>query len=293
MSEEIKGAAKTVPKAMIYSIMINGFLGGGILLATLYCAGDLQAAAASPTGYPFIAIFANGVKSTVGATIMVSIVVVMAWSNAIGALASASRMMWSFARDNGFPFPQVLAKVRHFLTILMPFSNIQKQVQTRSALPLAAIMVVTTSAMLLGLINIGSTAIFNDVVSLTLEGLFSSYFIALVLLFWRRIRGDIIDEADSLELMEAEVMQTEKQLRWGPWRVKGIFGTLINFVALVYLLIMIFFCFWPATLPVTAINMNYSSAIWGGVVLASLLHYAFRARKVYVGPIVEIGIFAA
>lgn len=71
MSEEIKGAAKTVPRAMIYSIMINGFLGGGILLATLYCAGDLQAAADSPTGYPFIAIFASGVKSTAGATVMV------------------------------------------------------------------------------------------------------------------------------------------------------------------------------------------------------------------------------
>lgn len=154
-------------------------------------------------------------------------------------------------------------------------------------------MVVTTSAMLLGLINIGSTAVFNDVVSLALEGLFSSYFIALILLLWRRIRGEIIDEVDSLEIMEAESTQTEKQLRWGPWRIKGLFGTLINFVACVYLFIMIFFCFWPAVLPVTATNMNYSSAIWGSVVLASLFHYAVRARKVYEGPLVEIGVFAA
>lgn len=154
-------------------------------------------------------------------------------------------------------------------------------------------MVVTTSAMLLGLINIGSTAVFNDVVSLALEGLFSSYFVALILLLWRRIRGDIIDEADSLEIMEAESMQTEKQLRWGPWRVKGIFGTLINFVACIYLFIMIFFCFWPATLPVTPVNMNYSSLIWGSVVLTSLIYYAVRARKIYEGPLVEVGVFAA
>jgi choline transport protein len=120
MSEEIKGAAKTVPRAMIYSIMINGFLGGGMLLATLYCAGDLETAAASPTGYPFIAIFANGVKSTAGATVMVSITVVMAWSNAIGCLASASRMMWSFARDKGLPFASVLSKVSVTLPILLP-----------------------------------------------------------------------------------------------------------------------------------------------------------------------------
>jgi choline transport protein len=42
---------------------------------------------------------------------MISITVVMAWSNAIGCLASASRMMWSFARDNGLPFAPVLSKV--------------------------------------------------------------------------------------------------------------------------------------------------------------------------------------
>jgi choline transport protein len=111
MSEEIKGAAKTVPRAMIYSIIMNGFLGGGMLLPTLYCAGDLETAATSPTGYPFVAIFASGVKSIGGATVMISITVVMAWSNAIGCLASASRMMWSFARDNGLPFAPVLSKV--------------------------------------------------------------------------------------------------------------------------------------------------------------------------------------
>ncbi|CAG8956651.1 hypothetical protein HYFRA_00011962 [Hymenoscyphus fraxineus] len=276
MSEEIKGAARTVPRAMVYSIVINGFLGGGMLLATIYCAGDLEKAADSPTGYPFIAIFATGVRSVAGATVMVSITVIMAWSNAIGCLASASRMMWSFARDNGLPFAPQLSKV-----------------QTRSALPMSAITVVTVGAMLLGLINIGSTSVFNDVISLALEGLFSSYLIALVLLLYRRIQGDIIEETDSPDIPQGEALQSEKQLRWGPWRVKGIFGTVVNFIGCVYLLIMIFFCFWPATLPVTAINMNYSSLIWGTVVIGSLLYYAIKARKIYTGPIVEIGVFAA
>lgn len=111
MSEEIRGAARTVPKAMLWSIMINGFLGFGMLLAVLYCQGDIEAAAATPTGYPFIAIFASGVQSISGATVMVSITVFMAWCNAVGALASASRMMWSFARDNGLPFARQLSSV--------------------------------------------------------------------------------------------------------------------------------------------------------------------------------------
>jgi choline transport protein len=78
---------------------------------------------------------------------------------------------------------------------------------------MAAILVVTISAMLLGLINIGSTTVFKDIISLALEGLFSSYFIALVLLLWRRIRGDIIVDNDSPDMVQAETMQVEKQLR--------------------------------------------------------------------------------
>jgi hypothetical protein len=147
--------------------------------------------------------------------------------------------------------------------------------------------------MLLGLINIGSTTVFNDVISLALEGLFSSYFIALCLLLWRRLRGDIEDDNDSPEFVEAETMRAEKQLRWGPWRVKGFLGVLINFVGCVYLFIMIFFCFWPATLPVKASNMNYSSLVWGSVLIGSLFCYVVSARKIYKGPILEIGVFAA
>jgi hypothetical protein len=96
---------------MLSSIVINGILGFGMLLAILYCQGDISAAAESPTGYPFVAIFASGVQSLSGATVMVSIVIFMAWCNAIGCLASASRMMWSFARDKGLPFSSTLSKV--------------------------------------------------------------------------------------------------------------------------------------------------------------------------------------
>ncbi|PQE03917.1 amino acid polyamine transporter I protein [Rutstroemia sp. NJR-2017a BVV2] len=276
MSEEIKGAARTVPRAMLSSIIINGILGFGMLLAILYCQGDISAAAESPTGYPFIAIFASGVQSIAGATVMVSIVIFMAWCNAIGCLASASRMMWSFARDKGLPFSSTLSKV-----------------QDRSLLPMAAILAVTVSAALLGLINIGSTTVFNDVISLALEGLFSSYFVALCLLLWRRVRGDIAEENDSPEVIQEESLHSEKQLRWGPWRVKGLLGVITNFVGCVYLFIMIFFCFWPAILPVTPANMNYSSLIWGFVLIFSILYYIFWARKIYEGPVVEVGVFAA
>lgn len=65
----------------------------------------------SPTGFPFIQVFYNGVKSKAGATVMASIVVALAWCAVIGFLATASRMIWSFARDRGLPFHRLISKV--------------------------------------------------------------------------------------------------------------------------------------------------------------------------------------
>ena len=96
---------------MILSTVINGLLALGMLLAVLFCAGDVDSAiATAPNGYPFIAIFAAGVGSNAGATAMASIVLVLELCSAAAALAAASRMMWSFARDRGLPGSIILSK---------------------------------------------------------------------------------------------------------------------------------------------------------------------------------------
>lgn len=57
---------------MLTSVLLNGSLGFGMLVAVLFSAGDINQALESPTKYPFIEIFAQGVGSNKGATGMVS-----------------------------------------------------------------------------------------------------------------------------------------------------------------------------------------------------------------------------
>ena len=49
---------------------------------------------------------------------MASIVIGLAWCAVIGFLATASRMMWSFARDRGVPFHRFISLVRIELSSL-------------------------------------------------------------------------------------------------------------------------------------------------------------------------------
>lgn len=111
MSEEIENPNQNVPRAIWLSVMINGTMGFGMLLAMLFCAGDLDTVLASPTGFPFMAIFQQGVGSLGGAITMVAVLVVMSWMGTMSGFASTSRMTWSFARDNGLPFSRFFKSV--------------------------------------------------------------------------------------------------------------------------------------------------------------------------------------
>jgi choline transport protein len=57
---------------MISSIIFNGALGFAMLLALLFCMGDIQAETQSTTGFPFIDIYVNAVGSVHGGTALVS-----------------------------------------------------------------------------------------------------------------------------------------------------------------------------------------------------------------------------
>ena len=111
MSEEIKNATKNVPFSMIMSMMINGMLAFAMLLVVLFCLGDFEQVSETATGFPFIAIFANGTKSNGAATVMVAVIIILEFASTLAALAAASRMTWSFARDHGLPGWKTLSHV--------------------------------------------------------------------------------------------------------------------------------------------------------------------------------------
>ena len=268
MSEEIQNAAVVVPKAIVFSIVLNGLLGFGIALALLFCIGDIDAALHTKTDYPFIEIFYQAVQNTTGAALMTSIIITLALCATVGIVASASRQLWAFSRDRAVP----------------GWQHIQR-VNSKSAIPVLAVFLTTGLACVLALIVLGSSTAFNDIVSLSVVGLFGSYLPVAALLLWRRLRGDIKlypSLADALTNLPG------KELTWGPWRVPGIFGIMTNSFAIVYLVIIFFFSLWPPMNHPTAATMNYSSLMFGGTMIFSVLYYLLHARNVYTGPVIQV-----
>ncbi|KAG0157463.1 hypothetical protein PDIDSM_4648 [Penicillium digitatum] len=270
MSEEITNAAVAVPTSIMLSVLINGSLGFGMLIAMLFCSGDLGSSLNSPTGYPFLAIFLEATGSTAATAVMGSIVTTMGATTSVGMLASTSRQFWSFARDRG-----------------IPGWRLWSQVTDRSAVPLYSVLVTSVIACLLALINIGSSVAFNDLCSMSISGLYLSYMVVGGLLLWRRCTGGIGFVRGS---HSAIINTAGAKLVWGPFHVPGIWGILMNAWALVYMTVAVFFSFWPPAWAVTVQTMNFSVVGTLGTVIASFFYYYARASKVYSGPVMEHGL---
>lgn len=137
------------------------------------------------------------------------------------------------------------------------------------ALPLNSVLFCATLTAIICLINIASLVAFNAIVSLTIAGLYSSYFIPIALIAWKRLSDD--------------------EIKWGPWKL-GKLGFAVNLFSMLFLAISIVFSFFPPGIPVTLQTVNWSILVFGGAVILGLIFYAVRGHKNYNGPIVERGI---
>ncbi|KAI5369214.1 putative amino acid/polyamine transporter I [Septoria linicola] len=250
MSDELLDASWTMPRAIMWTVGPNAALGFLMAVTLCFVAGDPATLLETTTGQPFIQVFYNGTRSLAATNTMVSIVVVCLTSCCISEVATASRQLWSFARDNGIPGS---AWVSH----VTPGWNI----------PLRSVLISFVITSLLACINLGCSTALNAINSLGGVSVLSSYFITIACLIWRRLYGAPLPPR-----------------RWS----LGKFGLPINIAALCFLVPLWFFSFWPLAQPVTPQNMNWNSTMFGGMLIVSVVYYTFWGRHVYTGPVVLV-----
>ncbi|KAJ4158391.1 uncharacterized protein LMH87_008918 [Akanthomyces muscarius] len=264
LAEEIHNPSALIPKSMIIGILLNGTLGLAMLIGVCFSLVSLKGEPQS--AFPMLDVFQAVTNSVAGAAAMGSIIFSMGTCALIGLFVSASRVLWSFARDHGVPFWRTVSKVN-----------------PKSQVPVWAVSITAVITCLLTLINIGSAVALNDVLSLSISCLYASYLVVLVLLLHRRMTGAIAEPSGD----EDEIFSPDR-LVWGPWRMNALLGTVNNMFACCYLVFVLFFSFWPPATPVKADTMNYSCLGTGAVVIFSVVYYFALAKRQYNGPVVEV-----
>ncbi|KAF2772311.1 amino acid transporter-like protein [Teratosphaeria nubilosa] len=250
MSEELQDASANMPKSIMWTVGPNAAFGFLMAVTMIFTLGDAEAVLETPTGQPFIQVFYNSVRSKAGANVMTAIVIIDLTSCCISEVATASRQLWSFARDNGLPASKWLSHVAADWNI-----------------PMRAVMVSFVITSLLACINLGSTTALNAINSLGGVSILSSYFVTIACLVWRRLYGAPLPPR-----------------RWS----LGKWGLPINILALCWIIPMWLFEFFPLAQPVTATNMNWNSVMFVGVLVLAAVYYAVVGRHIYTGPVAQV-----
>ncbi|TVY39860.1 Choline transport protein [Lachnellula subtilissima] len=246
MSDEVQGARTRVPRSMITAVVLNSFMQFGFCVALMYCIGDVDKVTSSPTGLPIIEVLFECTKSKPATNFLLVMIAFVLFVSLFNILASAARLTWAFARDNGLPFSKTFAYVHPTLKI-----------------PINALLLVGFIMCLLALIYIGSTTAFNALISLPTIALYISYFIPILFIVIRKIQG--------------------RHPKYGPFKL-GRWGLPINMFAMTYILYMLTFVGFPTVVPVTADNMNYAGPLVIALILLAIGDFFFTGRKRFVVP---------
>jgi choline transport protein len=131
--------------------------------------------------------------------------------------------------------------------------------------PVNAIIFTVCFTFLISLINIGSTAAFNAMLSLSTVALMATYLISIGCVTARRFNP-------SNPLPPA---------RWSLGRL----GLPINCTAMIYAIWAFFWSFFPNSYQVVATNFNWACVLFVGLMGVSVILFTVHARKVYDGPV--------
>ncbi|KAF6821156.1 LPXTG-domain-containing protein [Colletotrichum plurivorum] len=227
MSDEVKKAQTRVPRSVLLACTINSAMLFVFVTVLLFYIGPLETTSAAPLPLIYVVYHATGSKPP--------------------RTHSSRSLVWAFAKDNG-----------------LPFSSFFSRVQPHFKLPMNVLMLLVAIVVCLSLVYIASATAFNALISPQALALHVSYFLPILFLLLRKLRGPSISP--------------------GPFRL-GAPGIPINLFALAYLVYVVVWMPFPQILPVTGDNMNYAGPIFGAVLVGALIHYLAGGREKFRVPV--------
>lgn len=195
LSEETCDPRATAPRAIRRCMLVSAVGGGLLILATLMAAPSLTSGDLATNGIAYVITAQLG---NVLGRILLAIVAISIFSATLAISASASRVIFSMARDGRLPFARQLSHV-----------------SARHATPIMPGILVSVLAIGVLLVNLGNTQVFAAVSSVAVVIVYLAYLMVTIPLLLRRLRGQYDSSADT-----------------GQWSL-GRWGVPVNIIAIV------------------------------------------------------------
>jgi len=285
LAEETRNASKVAPRGIVYCMIISFLTGLFLILGFLYCTptdkaalelgypsgvallldrpctdptcGGLDPSGNTPVNASFTGPGTVGGQALVnlfwftagenGGFALALILAFLVYLSGMASVTSVSRMIFSMARDNAFPFSKHLRKVNE---------------KTKS--PVYSILVTFICQGLLLLLPLGSSTAFVQITAMSSIGFQLSYGIPIFL-----------------------KLTTGRKVFQPNWFNLGRLSEPVGWVAVGWIICSTVILFFPQEAPINASNMNYAIAIIPGLLFLATIYWVVAARFSFNGPIRE------
>ncbi|KAM0324470.1 hypothetical protein ACHAPQ_008361 [Fusarium lateritium] len=188
--------------------------------------------------------FMDLLKQTVGlqgGTVLLTLFIVNGIGQGIGIVTTASRLTWGFARDGGIPFSAYFAHV-----------------DSKWKVPVRALWLQGGVMALIGVLYTFASTVLEAILSVSTIALTVSYGMPILTL--------LLVGRDKLPPGEFSL---------------GRFGSVINWVGVVYCAITTVFFFFPGAPNPAVADMNYAIAVFGIMLVITLVFWVVKGRITY------------
>lgn len=188
--------------------------------------------------------FMDLLKETVGlkgGTVLLSLFILNGMGQGISIVTTASRMTWGFARDGGIPWSDYFSKVDNTWRV-----------------PVRALWLQGGIMALVGILYTFASTVLDAILSVSTIALTISYMMPIAVLL---VKG-------------------RDKLPPGQFNL-GWFGPIANIVSVIYCAITTVFFFFPGTPNPTGTDMNYAIAVFGVMMVVTLVFWVVKGRTTY------------
>lgn len=241
MIEELPNPRVNAPRAIYLSVILGAVTGFIFMLICLFCIQDVDLVINTPTGLPFMELVRDAI-GVEGTVVLMVLFTMNSMGQGISITTTGSRLTWGFARDNGLPFSKYL-----------------KKVNKKWKVPPQALLLQGFLITLVGLLYLFANTVLEAILSVATIALTISYGMPIL----------------TLLLVGRNKLPPGGQFALGRW------GSLINWISVVYCSVTTVFFFFPGEPNPSGADMNYAIAVFGVMLVVAIFFWAIKGRKTY------------
>jgi amino acid transporter len=240
MTDEIPQPERNIPLVIFYSYTAAIILGVIAIIVYMFCIVDVEALLVPVGGEPIIQLFYDSYRSLALTTIASIIFLLLFWGATATFYTSTSRLIMSFARLKGLPFPRF-------------FGSVNK----RFKVPINALLLNYVACIAIGAIAFGSASALNAIMGSFVVCMYISYLGPFIGLILKKERFENRKIFFSL----------------------GNFGLPINIICIFWFIFATVWLNMPSYRPVMSSDMNYTCVVIGCVLLVGIVNWFAYSRK--------------